>query len=415
MTVILAEIHFFSELVTRGQLCIVAILAFLFESFKQLTKITFSNMIPTLLPRKMTVSFSQKLTYTTLSEYLCSIPYKYLNVYYTSTVKKKKMMMTHPPSIQPKANAEQQKQTLHTLLLTSFFLFCTHTATCHILSYATHTLTHQVIAITITHFPCFLTHDHIYYSLTMNGNNNNNATSMWDLEFEGLLTKDGCVNIPISLSQWENNVLALNINTKHLVLQPTLEKIWSSLRGNLTTRLKTWIKINNTLPTPRVVIEQAKKMNCVKNYEYLLQTSPYIIKRVANKINNTLHKQQPLCSQRMEYHHFTDRQDVLQCLQQHCKQTLHNHEPDTMQRSVHYNNAPTPNNPMIPNVEIGHMTGISGIALGDNNSNISNHMTVNINHFEQTTMLMNEPVGSFSMSPDGECPSAIGKKRSRDD
>jgi hypothetical protein len=247
----------------------------------------------------------------------------------------------------------------------------------------------------------------------MNSNNDNNPKSVWDLEFEGLLRHDGCVDLPISIHQWENNVLALDVNTKQVILKPTLQKIWDSLRGNLTTRLKAWIRMHKILPTPTVVIEETKKMNCVKNYKFLLQTSPFIIKKIANKINNTLDKEEPLCSQRMEYYHFTHRQDVLQCLQQNYKETMHKQTSENMQRSTNYNRTATQNNPMIANSEIGCISGIGSIAVGDNNSNISNHLTVNISHFGHTISLLNEPVGSFSLSPDAESSKTTGTKRCR--
>ena len=238
----------------------------------------------------------------------------------------------------------------------------------------------------------------------MNSNNDNNPKSVWDLEFEGLLRHDGCVDVPISIHEWKNNVIALDVNTKQVILKPTLQKIWDSLRGNLTTRLKAWIRMHKILPTPTVVIEETKKMNCVKNYEFLLQTSPFIIKKIANKINNTLDKEEPLCSQRMEYYHFTHRQDVLQYLQQNYKETMHKQTSENMQRSTNYNRTATPNNPMV---------ALAGIAV-ENNGN-HNNISVNISHFGHTISLLNEPVGSFSLSPDAESSKTTGTKRCRND
>jgi hypothetical protein len=227
----------------------------------------------------------------------------------------------------------------------------------------------------------------------MNSRNAVDIQTIWDLEFQALLAQHGIVNLPISTEQWNASAVMLDKRTKELILKPTLDKIWKSIQSNLNTRITKWIQSRNSdadnptvLPTPKDVIDEAKKLHCMKDCPYLLHTSPFIIKKLCTKINNTLditNQKQPLCSQRMVFRDFTDNKDVLAYLQNNQKQNTgsFNKQPASTFTDNHLHE----------NKDFAHMV------QGNSNTNINNHMTFNISNFGDNMKLMENPIGSFSL------------------
>ena len=72
----------------------------------------------------------------------------------------------------------------------------------------------------------------------MNHDNHVDVQCIWDLEFEGLIAKDGNVTLPISVNQWNSSAVNLDMKMKERMLQPILDKIWNSIQSNLNKRIE---------------------------------------------------------------------------------------------------------------------------------------------------------------------------------
>lgn len=253
----------------------------------------------------------------------------------------------------------------------------------------------------------------------MEHNNKIDRNCYWDIEFEALALVDHCVCVPITMNQWKTSNLNLNTKKKMETIHPILVKIWKSIQSNLNSKIETWKNMHlNIVPTPEQVIQDVKNMKVFKKHVNLLHTSPFIIRRLCHKINNTVnrsHGKSQLCCDRMEYHHLTNRKDVLYYLSLDEGKLMTDCEEDNTTTTLNLpfvtrdNSFPAITNHYLQNTSTKNdcTTTNGDISINVNNNSaprINNHFLLNISTFDAASLLELQEVQTFSSSSKSNSP-----------
>ena len=217
----------------------------------------------------------------------------------------------------------------------------------------------------------------------------------WDLEYEALIQHNGYVDLPISMTQWNAKNVSFDEDTKQRMIWLKLTKVWNSLANNLSKKLNLWIKTNHTLPNPQFVVNLAKASTA--KYPKLLETSPFMITKVINKINSSIciyNQKQPLCTASLNHHHFTRRHDVLNFLK---IQSTYKETKSTAKRQQNKRKTSSPDKTMNQFDILHNLTQYKNRA-----NNIGNNVTINISTSGDISNLLNGNVNSFSYEDENE-------------